>query len=116
MLAGSNPFVVAKNCRTSVEIIERHYARHLDNTKTVENLNRVTLSNAHFGDETDFEDEKEDIAEVDNHPPASKKRGELAKSVAAIRQLHESGHSVRNIARLVGGSPAGVHKILKNME
>ena len=63
-----------------------------------------------------IEDEKEDIAEVDNHPPASKKRGELAKSVAAIRQLHESGHSVRNIARLVGGSPAGVHKILKNME
>ncbi len=114
LLAGSNPFVVAKNCRTSVEIIERHYARHLDDNTAVEDLNRVTLTNAHFGVETDFEDENEDIAQVDNAPPQRKKRGELKKSTEAIVQLHTSGRSVREIASLVGGSVAGVHKILKN--
>ncbi len=113
LMAGANPFVVAKNCRTSVEIIERHYARHLDDNKAVEDLNRVTLGNSHFGAETDFEDENEDIAEIDKNPPAIIKRGELEKSSAAILQLHDSGHSLREIARLIGGSPAGIHKILK---
>lgn len=116
LLAGASPFVVAKNCRTSVEIIERHYARYLDDNKTVEDLNRVTIEKAHFGVETDFEDEQEDIVQVDKFAPVVKKRGELKKSTPAILQLHESGHSVREIAKLVGGSPAGVHNILKNNE
>jgi integrase len=114
LLAGANPFIVAKNCRTSVEIIERHYARHLDDQKTVEDLNRVTLGKSHFGSETDHEDENEDIAQIDPNPPKRKKPVDLQKSAPAIVQLHESGHSVREIARIVGGSSAGVHKILKN--
>jgi integrase len=116
LLDGANPFIVAKNCRTSVEIIERHYARHLDDDKAVEDLNRVTLASSHFGVETEFEDENEDIAQVDNSPPKPKKRGELEKSAQAIVQLKDSGHSIREIARLVGGSTAGVHKILKKKE
>jgi integrase len=32
LLEGADIYQVAKNCRTSVEMIEKHYARHLKNT------------------------------------------------------------------------------------
>ena len=32
LLEGADIYQVAKNCRTSVEMIEKHYARHLTNT------------------------------------------------------------------------------------
>ena len=69
---------------------------------------------SHFGSETEYEDENEDIAQIDPNPPKRKKPVDLQKSTPAIVQLHENGHSVREIARIVGGSSAGIHKILKS--
>lgn len=41
LMEGADIYQIAKNCRTSVEMIEKHYAIHLKNTLDVSAINVV---------------------------------------------------------------------------
>ena len=39
LMEGADVYQIAKNCRTSVEMIEKHYARHIKNRLDVSAIN-----------------------------------------------------------------------------
>ena len=40
LMEGADIYQIAKNCRTSVQMIEKHYAAHIKNTLDASSINR----------------------------------------------------------------------------